>query len=272
MSFWLSSEASSRSWAQIRLVTSSLTSLPRKMIRSRSRRSNTWSSKEEPAARITSSSVFMGPASLTARPISYPFTCRRIRCRHNRSVPEGHTIHRLAARHRDLFAGQVVRISSPQGRFAAGAELISGRTVERTEAYGKHLLHHFPDDRTLHVHLGLYGRFTDGVPPAPEPIGQVRMRMVNDRHWLDLRGSAACEVLGPDEVAALIGRLGADPLRDAGRPSRAWSAARRWPGVRWPAGTCSGALAASRPLGRRRVGHGRVGHRPVVRRGRGRRG
>ena len=55
----LSAEASSSSWAQIRLVTSSLSSLPRKMIRSRSSRSNTWSSKEAPFARITSSSTFL---------------------------------------------------------------------------------------------------------------------------------------------------------------------------------------------------------------------
>ena len=35
------------------------------------------------------------------------------------AVPEGHTIHRLAARHRELFASHRVRVSSPQGRFTA---------------------------------------------------------------------------------------------------------------------------------------------------------
>jgi endonuclease-8 len=139
-------------------------------------------------------------------------------------MPEGHTIHRLAVRHRDLFAGQRVRVSSPQGRFAAGAELISGRTLTDTEAYGKHLLHHFHQGRTLHVHLGLYGRFTDGEPPAPNPVGQVRMRMIGDRHWLDLRGPAACEVLNPDEVALLRARLGGDPLRDDADPEPAYTA------------------------------------------------
>jgi endonuclease-8 len=64
-------------------------------------------------------------------------------------VPEGHTIHRLAARHRALFAGQVVRVASPQGRFAAGAALLDGRTLVDTEAYGKHLLHHFDDESTM---------------------------------------------------------------------------------------------------------------------------
>jgi endonuclease-8 len=138
-------------------------------------------------------------------------------------VPEGHTIHRLAARHRELFAGHVVEVESPQGRFAAGAALLSGRTLVDTEAYGKHLLHHFDGELTLHIHLGLYGRCTDGEPPVPAPVGQVRMRMSDERHWLDLRGPAACEVLDPVQVAALRDRLGQDPLRDDADPASAYA-------------------------------------------------
>jgi endonuclease VIII len=139
------------------------------------------------------------------------------------AVPEGHTIHRLAARHRELFAGHAVQVSSPQGRFAAGAALVSGRTLAGAEAVGKHLLHHFESGLAVHVHLGLYGRFTDGVAPAPDPIGQVRMRMRSDRHWLELRGPAACEVLDPGQVAALRSRLGPDPLRDDADPDAAYA-------------------------------------------------
>ena len=138
-------------------------------------------------------------------------------------MPEGHTIHRLATRHRALFAGQVVRVASPQGRFAAGAALLDGRTLVDTEAYGKHLLHHFDDESALHIHLGLYGRFTDGVPPVPEPTGQVRMRMTHEQHWLDLRGPTACEVLDPVLVAVLRARLGQDPLRDDAQPGLAYA-------------------------------------------------
>jgi endonuclease-8 len=143
------------------------------------------------------------------------------------AVPEGHTIHRLAARHRELFAGHAVEVSSPQGRFATGAALVSGRTLVGAEAVGKHLLHRFDSGLALHVHLGLYGRFTDGVPPAPDPFGQVRMRMLSDRHWLDLRGPAACEVLDPAQVATLRSRLGADPLRDDADPDAAYARIRR---------------------------------------------
>jgi len=138
-------------------------------------------------------------------------------------VPEGHTVHRLAARHRALFAGRRVTVSSPQGRFAAGAAEISGRVLRETEAAGKHLLHRYSGGRTLHVHLGLYGRFTDGTGDPPPPVGEVRLRMVGRRNWLDLRGPAACEVLAPPEVDALLARLGPDPLRRDADPDHAYA-------------------------------------------------
>ena len=138
------------------------------------------------------------------------------------AVPEGHTIHRLATRHHQLFAGRAVAVSSPQGRFAGGAVLVSGHTLTDTEAYGKHLLHHYDTGLSVHVHLGLYGRFTDGPVPVPEPVGQLRMRISDQRHWLDLRGPTACEVLDNAAVRTLRDRLGADPLRDDADPATSY--------------------------------------------------
>ncbi|MEV4623386.1 zinc finger domain-containing protein [Asanoa sp. NPDC049573] len=134
-------------------------------------------------------------------------------------MPEGHTIHRLAARHRELFAGHKVELTSPQGRFAAGAALLSGRLLCDTEAYGKHLLHHYSGELSVHVHLGLYGTVTDGAGTPAPPVGQVRMRVVGGGHWLDLRGPTDCSVLTVAEVAALRARLGADPLRSPELPA-----------------------------------------------------
>ncbi len=142
-------------------------------------------------------------------------------------MPEGHSIHRLAARHRALFAGEKVLAASPQGRFAEGAALLSGTVLDETEAYGKHLLHHYASGLTLHIHLGLYGKFTDGDGEPPDPVGQIRLRLTSDRHWLDLRGPTACELLAPPEVAALRARLGADPLRDEADPEPAYTRIRR---------------------------------------------
>jgi endonuclease VIII len=138
-------------------------------------------------------------------------------------VPEGHTVRRLADRHASLFAGGPVTAASPQGRFAAGAELINGVLLHDTEAYGKHLLHHYDNGLSLHVHLGLYGKFADGPAPAPAPVGQVRLLLSNPRHWLELRGPTACELFDPPQVAALRGRLGADPLRADADPDAAYA-------------------------------------------------
>jgi endonuclease-8 len=137
-------------------------------------------------------------------------------------VPEGHTIHRLAREHARRLVGTEVRASSPQGRFAEGAARLSGRRLRRAEAYGKHLLHDY-DGVLLHVHLGLYGGFEAGPAPAPQPRGQVRLRLATEAWWTDLRGPAACELLTPAEVAALRARLGADPLRRDADPQRAWA-------------------------------------------------
>ncbi|MBO4209806.1 Fpg/Nei family DNA glycosylase [Micromonospora echinofusca] len=144
-------------------------------------------------------------------------------------MPEGHTIHRLAARHAELFAGDKLLATSPQGRFAEGAARLSGAVLDCTEAYGKHLLHHYSPGLTLHVHLGLYGKFTDGSGEPPPPVGQVRLRLTSDRHWLDLRGPTACELLDPPEVQALRDRLGPDPLRDDADPARAYARISRSP-------------------------------------------
>ena len=48
----------------------------------------------------------------------------------------------------------------------------------------------------------------------PEPIGAVRVRLLTDATCADLRGPTACEVLQPEEVAAVIAKLGPDPIVD----------------------------------------------------------
>jgi len=136
-------------------------------------------------------------------------------------VPEGHTIHRLARRHAKLLGGQTVRASSPQGRFADGAGLIDGHRLEATDAYGKHLFHRYARDLWLHVHLGLYGKFTDGPLPAPEPRGALRVRLEGEDTWMDLRGPMTCEVITRGEKNAVTAALGPDPLRPDADPGLA---------------------------------------------------
>ena len=81
-------------------------------------------------------------------------------------MPEGHTLHRLARLHRRRYAGNPVAVTSPQGRFATERRGVDGRVLERAEAHGKHLFHHYGPDLVVHVHLGLYGKFSDAPLPA----------------------------------------------------------------------------------------------------------
>ncbi|MFC7848392.1 Fpg/Nei family DNA glycosylase [Arthrobacter sp. NPDC057388] len=162
-------------------------------------------------------------------------------------MPEGHSIHRLARQFGDVFAGERLAVSSPQGRFAAGAGLLDGHCMLRASAHGKHLFLHFEHGLVLHVHLGLYGAWdfggdsqfrgasTIGAPrrvgerevagdsgdPAaagyagpPAPVGAVRVRLASSHGWADLRGATTCAAITEDEAAAVLDRLGPDPLHN----------------------------------------------------------
>jgi endonuclease VIII len=143
-------------------------------------------------------------------------------------LPEGHTLHRLARLHQRRFGRAPVAVSSPQGRFAEPAAIVDGRVLRRASAWGKHLFHHYADGPIVHVHLGLYGTFTEwqlpsGNMPLPEAVGQVRMRMVGAEYGTDLRGPTVCEVIDEAQVSDVVAKLGPDPLRSDADPSGAWT-------------------------------------------------
>ncbi|MCW2791309.1 MAG: glycosylase [Nocardioides sp.] len=144
-------------------------------------------------------------------------------------MPEGHTLHRLAGELSAAFAGRVVRVGSPQGRFADSAALVDGSVLEGAEAWGKHLFVGFPGDRFVHVHLGLYGTFDvrTGVDEVPEPVGQVRLRIVGPGAYADLRGATTCELVTGAGRDAVVARSGPDPIRPDADPALAWERIRR---------------------------------------------
>jgi endonuclease VIII len=136
-------------------------------------------------------------------------------------MPEGHKTHFLARQHHDQLAGNALVVKSPQGRFAADAKKVSGRVLDRVTAAGKRMFYEFDGGPIVHVHLGRYGKFRELPSPPPSPIGQVRMRMIADNATIDLNGPTTCQVIGPDEKAALIAKLGPDPLA-GGKKSDVW--------------------------------------------------
>lgn len=138
-------------------------------------------------------------------------------------MPEGHTLLRLA---RDLdaaFAGGPVRVSSPQGRFAADAAVLDGTEMVAAESAGKHLFVEFAGERFIHVHLGLIGKF-DLYPGAPPAVttGQVRLRLSNAAGYADLRGATQCDLVGAEKRASVLARLGPDPLKPEADVEAVW--------------------------------------------------
>ena len=107
-------------------------------------------------------------------------------------MPEGHAIHRHARRQRDLLAGRRLRVTSPQGRFAAGAARLDGRRLQTVDARGKHLLYRWEDAEALHVHLGLFGKFTVHRNDPPPPTEGTRLAMSADGVTVYLAGPTIC--------------------------------------------------------------------------------
>ncbi|WP_028049743.1 Fpg/Nei family DNA glycosylase [Cellulomonas sp. URHD0024] len=168
-------------------------------------------------------------------------------------MPEGHTVHRIARQLGLDLVGQPLAVSSPQGRFTAGARRLDGQVLVASWAVGKQLFLEFESGDVLRVHLGLFGawdffgrltpllpgssatgsmgaprlrravrmgegeRDVDGSdgPFPPDPVGQVRVRLASAETVADLRGPSACEVLDPSQAAALVARLGPDPAAHA---------------------------------------------------------
>jgi len=73
-------------------------------------------------------------------------------------MPEGDSIHRLAATLAPALVGRVVRAFSADPIADDVASSVVGHTIEAVEARGKNLLVTLDDRRVLHVHLRMSGR------------------------------------------------------------------------------------------------------------------
>ena len=144
-------------------------------------------------------------------------------------MPEGDTIHRAARKiHAALVGKEMTRADTPNPRSPIHnrAGDLAGATLERAEARGKHLLLHFSEDRVIHSHLGMSGRWyvrADGRLPFGKPwlllssghavasqTGGKILRMVsasrarNDPSLLQLGPDPLRREYDPDEAVARI--------------------------------------------------------------------
>lgn len=85
-------------------------------------------------------------------------------------MPEGHSVHRIARQFERSFTGPPVAVTSPQGRFAAGAERLDGHAILRARAVGKQMFLEFDHELWLRVHLGMYGAWDFAGDIAVDPL------------------------------------------------------------------------------------------------------
>ena len=105
-------------------------------------------------------------------------------------MPEGHSVHRIARQFERHFEHTPVAVTSPQGRFGAGAAQLDGHEIVRSEAVGKQMFLEFDHGLWLRVHLGIYGAWDfagDITVDATTASANGRMGQTNQR-GTDLAG------------------------------------------------------------------------------------
>jgi endonuclease-8 len=143
-------------------------------------------------------------------------------------MPEGDSLHRIAARLRPLVGERVEAFSpNPRGLATGVARAVDGRVLESVEAVGKHLLLRFEGGVVVRSHLRMNGRWRvrerDGRGWSGSPWLVLRARRHEATQWngpeLSLE-TRTVRRLGPDLLATttrvdqLVARVrAADPGR-----------------------------------------------------------
>jgi DNA-formamidopyrimidine glycosylase len=122
-------------------------------------------------------------------------------------MPEGHSVHRIARQFALHFVGNRIAVTSPQGRFAAGAAQLDGHVMTDAKAVGKQMFLEFDNGLWLRVHLGLYGAWDfagDFTADATTVSANGRMGQTNQRGTvLDSRGEDSLASIGAPRVTRL---------------------------------------------------------------------
>jgi len=124
-----------------------------------------------------------------------------------------------------MLVGKKLRVTAPDGRCVEAAQRLDGRVLEAIEPVGKRLFYRFAGKQpnVVHVHLALLGKFRyfkgDDIPA---PRGAVRLRLDAGDRAVDIHGALKAELYDDEAEAALLARLGPDPLDPKADAERVW--------------------------------------------------
>jgi endonuclease-8 len=102
----------------------------------------------------------------------------------------------------------------PRSPVHGRADVLEGRTFERAEARGKHLLAHFSEDLVVHSHLGMNGRWFVS-PDGRRPYGRPWLLLASGPAIASQRAGKLLRIVSESRARndpALM-QLGPDPLR-----------------------------------------------------------
>ncbi|TDW31317.1 Fpg/Nei family DNA glycosylase [Cryobacterium psychrophilum] len=120
------------------------------------------------------------------------------------------------------FSGDLLldaTIASANGRMGQtnqrGTDLNAVPDASILDTAGENSLHSIGAPRRTRVRMSEQEKELNQLEVfPPEPIGQVRVRLLTETVCADLRGPTACEVLDPAQVMVSMARLGPDPELD----------------------------------------------------------
>jgi len=119
------------------------------------------------------------------------------------------------------FAGEILvdpTIASANGRMGQTNQRGTDLDAPILDTAGENSLTSIGAPRRARVHVRMSEQTTgladEGDEWPPPVVGQVRLRLLTDATCADLRGPTACVLQTADEVAAIIAKLGPDPLVD----------------------------------------------------------
>jgi len=127
-------------------------------------------------------------------------------------VPEGHTVHRIARQLELDLVGRALRVTSPQGRFAAGAARLDGQVLLESTAVGKHLFLTFASGDVLRVHLGLYGAWDFHGRLTPVTTGELAWGSMGAPRLRRVLRMGEDEREGPADEGGLVAQFPPDPV------------------------------------------------------------